>query len=75
MNYWKERSWGLVLCFLIGILSHLLGKSFPIIGGAVFAILLGMIVGPYFSTREKFQPGIKYTSKKILQYAVILLQP
>ncbi|TCD46363.1 YeiH family putative sulfate export transporter [Streptococcus sp. X16XC17] len=73
MNYWKERSWGLVLCFLIGILSHLLGKSFPIIGGAVFAILLGMIVGPYFSTREKFQPGIKYTSKKILQYAVILL--
>ena len=49
------------------------GKQFPIIGGPVFAILGGMIFAPLVKKKESFAPGIKYTSKKILQYAVVLL--
>lgn len=73
MDNWKERFSGLVLCFFIGMISHFLGQIFPIIGGSVFAILIGMVIGPYIGKKDTFQTGIQYTSKKILQYAVILL--
>lgn len=69
----QERSYGLGICILIAGVSHFLGKEFTIVGGAVFAILIGMLLSPTISKMEIFQLGITYTSKKILQYAVILL--
>ena len=51
----------------------LLGKAFPLVGGPVFAILAGMIVTLFYRNKAGTQAGIVYTSKKILQYAVILL--
>ena len=36
-------------------------------------IMLGMIVGMFLKNRAPFDAGIKFTSKKILQWAVILL--
>ncbi|MGO1580936.1 MAG: YeiH family protein [Peptoniphilaceae bacterium] len=69
-----KKNWkGLLLCFLLAIPCHFLGKSFPVVGGAVFAILIGMVLGVFIKDKTPFQDGIKYTSKKILQYAVILL--
>lgn len=35
---------GLLLCLAIAIPSELLGTLFPVVGGAVFAIIAGMIV-------------------------------
>ncbi len=64
---------GIVLCFLFSIPCWLLGKQFPIIGGPVFAILLGMVIAQIYIPSQSFQKGITYTSKKILQLAVILL--
>lgn len=64
---------GVSLCLLIAIPCWLLGKAFPIIGGPVFAILAGMIVTQFYQQKQATQAGITYTSKKILQYAVILL--
>ena len=55
------------------MLCWLLGKQFPIIGGPVFAIISGMIITLIMKDKTQFESGIKYTSKKILQYAVILL--
>ena len=49
------------------------GTLVPVIGGPVFAILAGMILTLFLPKKDWFQPGITYTSKKILQYAVILL--
>ena len=49
------------------------GHLFPVVGGPVFAILIGMVVSTGLHDRERFQAGIAFTSKKILQYAVILL--
>lgn len=73
MNFIKNNGSGLLLCLLIAIPSWYLGKLFPVIGGAIIAIALGMIVGLLFKNKETFEPGIKFTSKKILQWAVILL--
>jgi uncharacterized integral membrane protein (TIGR00698 family) len=51
-----------------------LGSALPIVGGPVFAILIGMIIALVWrSDRSAFQPGITFASKKVLQYAVIFL--
>lgn len=73
MEFWKKNTKGLLLCLAIAVPSWLLGRLFPIIGGAVIAILAGMIVTLVWKNKAGFEPGIKFTSKKILQWAVILL--
>ena len=73
MNFVKQKGPGLLLCLVIALPSWWLGKLFPVIGGPVFAILCGMIITLLLTDKTWFQPGIAYTSKKILQYAVILL--
>ena len=66
---WK----GLLLCIIIAVPSWFVGKQFPIIGGAVIAILAGMVVSLFVKNQGSFEAGIKFTSKKILQWAVVLL--
>ena len=45
----------------------------PVVGGPVFSILIGMVLTLFWKNKTKVQPGIGFTSKKVLQYAVILL--
>lgn len=73
MNFIKNNWKGILLCLCIAIPSWFLGKQFPIIGGAVIAILAGMILTLFLKNKTPFESGIKFTSKKILQWAVILL--
>lgn len=73
MNLIKDNWKGLVLCLCIAVPSWFLGKQFPIIGGAVIAILAGMILTIFIKNKTPFESGVKFTSKKILQWAVILL--
>lgn len=73
MDFIKKNVGGFGLCLLIAIPSWFVGKQFPIIGGAVIAILVGMIVTVFMKDKGSLEPGIKFTSKKILQWAVILL--
>lgn len=69
----KEKLKGLLLCLIIAVPAWLLGRKFAVVGGPVIAILLGMVVGMVLKNRAPFEAGIKFTSKKILQWAVILL--
>lgn len=64
---------GLLLCLVIAVPSWFLGKMFPVIGGAVIAIVVGMMVTVFWKDKNSFAPGITFTSKKILQWAVVLL--
>lgn len=73
MRFIKDNGKGIVLCLCIAVPSWFLGKRFPIIGGAVIAILAGMIITIFIKNKNPFETGIKFTSKKILQWAVILL--
>jgi len=63
---------GIALCFAVAALAYLAGSFAPVVGGAVFAILFGMIAGRV-RRPESFAPGIRFTGKKILQYSIILL--
>lgn len=62
-----------LLCLIIAIPCWLLGMVLPIVGGPVFAILAGMVIALFYKQKTATQAGITYTSKKILQLAVILL--
>lgn len=73
MSFINKNGKGILLCFLIALPSFILGKLYPIIGGPVIAIISGMVVTLFLKDRRSFEAGIRFTSKKILQYAVILL--
>ncbi|MDN6345351.1 MAG: YeiH family protein [Tetragenococcus koreensis] len=72
MNFIKKNYQGIVLSFFIALIATFLGQRFSIIGGPVFGILVGLIIA-LFPRSSVFEPGIKFTSKKILQYAIVLL--
>ena len=69
----KKYTAGLLICLAISIPAWFLGRLFPVVGGPVCAILIGMAIAPFIKGKERFRPGIAFTSKKILQYAVVLL--
>ena len=73
MNDFMEKIPGMFVCILIATLSYVLGTHFPVIGGPVFGILIGMVIGSFWSPGIMFEPGIKYSAKYILQLAVIFL--
>ena len=73
MSWIRKNVPGLLLCLVIAVPSWFFGKRFPIIGGAVTAIIVGMIVTLFIKDKSKLEAGIKFTSKKILQWAVVLL--
>lgn len=73
MNFIRTNGKGLLLCLLIAAPSWFLGQVFPVVGGAVIAIVAGMAVTVFWKKKTGFEDGIRFTSKKILQWAVILL--
>ncbi len=73
MEFIKENCKGLLLCLALAVPSWILGQIFPVVGGAVIAILAGMLVTNFIRNKGPFEAGVKFTSKKILQWAVVLL--
>lgn len=73
MNFLTKNGKGILVCLCIAVPSWFLGNAFPIIGGAVIAIIAGMIITMVIKDKSQLEPGIKFTSKKILQWAVVLL--
>ena len=68
----KKYMPGILLCFVIAVIAWLLGRRFMIVGGAVFGIILGILAG-LIRRPAAFNDGIRFTSKKILQYSIVLL--
>ena len=73
MEFLKKMAPGIFICLCIAIPSWFLGNLLPVVGGPVFAILIGMIVTLLLKKKDPFKIGVTFVSKKILQYAVILL--
>lgn len=78
----KKKKIGILLCIVIAGIATLLSKlqigsfSMGIVGAPVLSILMGMLItafNPGLATKEIMKDGIKFTSKKILQWAVIIL--
>ena len=64
---------GISIAILISLVAWTLGVLFPIIGGPVIGLFIGLLFGIVVTDSEKLKTGMQFTSKKVLQYAVILL--
>ena len=66
---------GIILSLVIAALATFIESLMPIhlIGAAVIAMFIGMILNHFLKNTNLFSSGIKFTSKKILKFAIILL--
>lgn len=65
---------GFIICLVIALVSKVLGHYFPNLGGGLFAILLGILIGNLqISSHPLLKPGIKFSESKLLYYAIVLL--
>lgn len=69
----KESLPGISISILISLIAWYLGKLFPIIGGPVIGLFIGLLLANLPINQKKFLVGMQFTSKKVLQYAVVLL--
>ncbi|WIE64323.1 putative sulfate exporter family transporter [Curtobacterium sp. MCLR17_036] len=69
---------GVVLAVAIGIVATLIGRGVPVVGGPVPAVVIGAVVGWLVRRRTggtlaALAPGVKFSSSRVLQAAVVLL--
>ncbi|OTA25895.1 AraC family transcriptional regulator [Alloscardovia macacae] len=69
----EELAPGLAVSAGIALASWLIGRQLPLIGGPIVAILLGMAIALVWKAKGRAQAGISFTSKYVLQTAVVLL--
>jgi uncharacterized membrane protein YadS len=62
-----------ILSTVIAFGALLLGRQMPLVGGPVFGILLGILVRNLFAPGARYEAGIKFASKYVLQWSIIAL--
>ncbi|MGE4370574.1 MAG: YeiH family protein [Burkholderiaceae bacterium] len=69
----KEPSkwFGFGLAVAVALVATLLGGWMPVIGGPVFGILIGIAIRNTLGVGPMFRPGLKFSSKQILQWSII----
>lgn len=72
MNKITSKLPGIGLAALIAMPAWFIGKAVPVVGSPVLGILFGMLLA-FVKRPAVFDDGVKYTSKKLLQYSIILL--
>lgn len=73
MSDFSKRIPGIVLCLAFAIPCWFAGSALPVVGGPIFGIVAGVIVGMIIQDKRRIDPGITWVSKKVLQAAVVLL--
>ena len=66
---------GFAAALIIAAISKLIESILPIhlIGASVIALFIGMIINHFWKPNDTFSAGLKFTSKTILKFAIILL--
>jgi len=64
---------GLLLSIGIALVAWQLGRWWPLIGGPVFGVVLGVLVRNLASLPDACLPGIHFTGKQVLQFSIVAL--
>ena len=66
---------GIILSVGVAVFACWIESLIPIhlIGAAVIAMFIGMLINQFLKNTNIFSTGLKFTSKKILKFAIILL--
>ncbi|HEX7388264.1 MAG TPA: YeiH family protein [Castellaniella sp.] len=66
-----SRWYGVLLAAGLGLVAWWLGDRFPLIGGPVFGILLGMVWRNVLGLSPVFGPGVVFSSRQVLKWSII----
>lgn len=66
-----SKWFGFALAVALAFVASLLGGWMPVIGGPVFGILLGIVIRNTMGVGPLFRPGLKFSSKQVLQWSII----
>lgn len=69
----RERVPGVALSLVVATAAYFLGRLFPLVGGPVFGIVLGITIVSFRKLPESFNPGVRFAGKQLLQAAIVLL--
>lgn len=71
----KSYAPGFALALIIALLAKGIEALLPfdVIGASVIAMFIGMLINGYRKPGKTTAPGVKFTAKKILKFAIILL--
>ena len=64
---------GLLLAGSLALPAYIGGRTMPLLGGAVLAILLGIPLRAAWTPGARFTPGIDFAGKYVLQASIVLL--
>lgn len=66
---------GILIALIIATIAKVIEILLPIhlIGASIIALFIGIIINSFYKPSETLTPGLKFTSKKILKLAIILL--
>ncbi|HVC85867.1 MAG TPA: putative sulfate exporter family transporter [Gaiellaceae bacterium] len=64
---------GLAVAVVLATVATVLGRAMPVIGSAVIAIVLGVLVRAIVNPGAWATPGISFASSRLLQLAIVLL--
>ena len=76
MEFIKKNWKGVLLCLAIAVPAWLIVKyvkALEVVGAPVLGILTGMVLAQIIKQKAPYKAGVTFTSKKILQTAVVLL--
>lgn len=68
MNFLKKYAWGILLCLVVAVPAWLLGKRFEVVGGPVFAILIGMVIALFWKEQGGAKPGLLIPPRKFCSW-------
>ena len=68
----RERFWGILLAFLIALVSLWLGDILQL-GAVITSLGLGLLIGNFNINKPDFNPGIRFTEKRVLETSIVLL--
>jgi len=73
-NEIKSNIWsGLTFSIMIGAVAWALGIFLPSLGAVNIALILGFTIGNLFVLPKAWETGIKFSEKKVLEKAIILM--
>ncbi|MDD3920996.1 MAG: YeiH family protein [Eubacteriales bacterium] len=72
MKAFGQKVPGILLAGIIAVPAWFIGSAVPVIGSPVLGILFGMLLA-FWRRPETFNNGIRFTSRIVLQYSIILL--
>ena len=64
---------GALVCIVVAIVATALGARVPVVGGPVFAIVIGALAAAIWPMPASWNSGIAWCSKALLQWSIVLL--